>query len=88
MGVTVDMRSVKVWCETCQRVHDGWERLCPDYRPVVNWKELSPREVLEALRDAPLVAGPWEVLAAENDTPEGRKADDAEMVKNGWILVD
>src|SRR5271156_3115664 len=107
MGVSVDMRVIKVWCEICQSVHDRWTRACPSYVPTIDWASMSPRAVWEGLKDAPLVAGPWEVfkdgsgamrpdhcgnaatlLSAENDTLEGRKADDAEMIKNGWILVD
>jgi len=60
MGEHVDMRAVSAWCETCQRAHDRWTRECHNYVPVIDWSLMSPRAKLEALKDAPKVAGPWE----------------------------
>lgn len=60
MGEHVDMRAVLAWCETCRLVHDRWKRECPNYVPVIDWSSMSPRGKLEALKDAPKVAGPWE----------------------------
>jgi|SRR5271166_3053247 len=52
---------------------------------MVNWKSLTPREVWDALRSPPKVAGPWEV--GDGGEMDVRRAPDGSIVATTlWVV--
>jgi hypothetical protein len=74
--IRVDMRKSIVWCEDCQRAHDGYLRTCPRYEPPVDWNRMCDADAWEALVGAPKMAGPWKrtTYGWMRYAPDGRQA--------------
>jgi hypothetical protein len=58
-GVAPSTHEIPAWCDECKRVHDGFLRSCPSYKPPVDWAHMASALAWEAITSAPKMVGPW-----------------------------